>query len=138
MAIEPKRLPTPSDFFECPIWRFDDEDDLDHPVLTPEEVPRSERDLSIRAVFTTPAGLKLDGYVVGISKVFSMALFGHDRFFHVNKNVKDLSEEQMRDFIADRPELGLKSVNDIFPLKYVTQIHRDGYRDFSGVFDLYG
>lgn len=133
----PKQLPTPADFFECAIWRYNDEDDLYYPVLTGEQMPESERDLSIRAVFSTPAGQELDGYVVGISRVFSMGLFGRDVIYNANKNLRALSEEWMQGFISERAELGPKSLSDIFPLKYTTQINRPGYHDFSGVFDLY-
>lgn len=136
--LEPKNLTTPSDFFECAIWRYDEGDDLYHPVLAPDELPDSERDLSIRAVFTTPSGKKMDGYVVGISRVFSMGLFGREKLFHANKSLIHESEGWMRDFIQERPDLGLSSPEDIFPLKYDTQIHQDGYADFSGTFDLKG
>lgn len=136
--LGPKKHKTPSDFFECPIWRYDDEDDLYYPILTPEDIPESERDLSIRAVFTTPSGKKLDGYVVGISRVFSIGLFGREGFFHANKNLKPESEGWMREFIQERPELGLSSPKDIFPLNYTTQIYQDGYADFSGTFNLEG
>jgi hypothetical protein len=136
--LGPRKMKTPTDFFACPIWRYDEDDDVYYPVLEEKEIPEFEHDLRIRAVFTTPSGQKLDGYVVGISRVFSMGLFGREQVFNVNKNLKQLSEENMRALMADRPELGLKAVSDIFPLKYVTQIQRPGYRDFSGVFDLYG
>lgn len=132
----PKKLPTPSDFFLCPIWRYDDEDDLYHPVQDAEELPESERDLSIRAIFTTPSGKKIDGYIVGISRVFSMGLFGEDRFFHANKNLIPETKEWMNEFITQRSDPELRSLKDLFPLHYTTQIDRIGYKDFSGTFDL--
>jgi hypothetical protein len=137
VSLEPKRLASPADFMACPIWRYDDEDDLYHPILEPDQLPESERDLSTRALFVTPGNKRIDGYVVGISRVFSIALFGGDRLFHVNKNMKKLSEENIQRFIIERPEYGLVSAADIFPLGYSTQIFRPGYRDFSGVFDIY-
>lgn len=134
--VEAKRLPNPSDFFACPIWRYDEDDDLYHPVLTEDEIPDSERDLSIRAVFTTPNGMALDGYVVGISRVFSISLFGKNELFHANQNLKPESREWMSQFIYNRPDLKLSSPDDLFPLRYTTQIDRDGYREFSGTFDI--
>jgi len=134
--LEPKRLTTPSDFFACPIWRYDEDDDLYHPVIEANEIPDSERDLSFRAVFVTPSGKKLDGYVVGILRVFSIGLFGRDRFYHANKNLGPESREWMSEFVSDNPDTGLTSWQDLFPLRYTTQINRDGYRDFSGTFDL--
>lgn len=97
--LEPKKLPTPSDFFACPIWRNEDGSDLFYPVLSPDDLPESERDLMIRAVFTTPGGKTFDGYVVGISRVFSIGLFGDDRFYHANQNLRAESEQYMREFI---------------------------------------
>lgn len=134
--LEPKRLTTPSDFFACPIWRYDDEDDLYHPVLGEDEIPESERDLSFRALFVTPSGKRIDGYIVGISRVFSIALFGETRFYHANKNLGSESREWMSEFVSDHPEAGLSSWQDLFPLRYTTQINRHGYRDFSGTFNL--
>lgn len=136
MIVEPKAMKTAADFFACPIWRYDEEDDLYHPVLDEGEIPESERDLSIRAIFTTPSGNKLDGYVVGISKIFSIGLFSHDRLYHANKNLGPESKEWMEEYVSKRPEMGLNSWKDLFPLRYTTQINRDGYRDFSGTFDL--
>lgn len=134
--ISPKILTTPSDFFACPVWRYDDEDDLYHPVFDTDELPESEHNLSFRAVFTTPSGNKIDGYVVGISRVFSIGLFGEDHFFHANKNLGPESREWMNEFIAARSDSDLRSLEDLFPLRYATQINRIGYRDFSGTFDL--
>jgi hypothetical protein len=136
IEIQSKKLPTSSDFFVCPIWRYDEDDDLYHPVSTEDEIPESERDLSIRAVFTTPSGAKIDGYVVGISRVFSIALFGSNGFFHANLNLGPESQQWMREFLADRIDLKISSPKEMFPLQYTTQINRVGYRDFSGIFDL--
>ncbi|WP_430444406.1 hypothetical protein [Sphingorhabdus contaminans] len=96
--LTPKYIKTPSDFFECPIWRYDYDDDLYYPVLETDDLPESEQDLTIRAIFTTPSGKKIDGYVVGISRVFSIGLFGEDRFFYVNKNLGPESREWMNEF----------------------------------------
>lgn len=136
MILAPKKLTTPSDFFSCPVWRYDDEDDLYHPVLEENDIPESERDLSFRAIFTTPAGKKLDGYVVGISRVFSIGLFGGDRFYHANKNLGPESRVWMEEYVSNQPEIGINSWQDLFPLQYTTQMMREGYRDFSGIFDL--
>ena len=135
MTVTPKDMKTAADFFACPIWRYDEEDDLYYPVMEESDIPESERDLSIRAVFVTPSGKKIDGYVVGISRVFSIGLFGENRLYHANKNLAPESREWMNEFISDHSELGANSWQDLFPLQY-TQINGDGYRDFSGKFDL--
>jgi hypothetical protein len=136
MSIKAKKTTCPSDFFECPLWRYDDSDDLYHPVETPDDLPESERELSTRAIFTTPSGKRLDGYVVGISRVFSIGLFSESRLYHANKNLKPETGKWMQDFVRARPDLDIAQWDELFPLKYETQIRRAGYRDFAGTFDL--
>lgn len=136
MGIEAKNVTAPSDFLACPLWRYDDEDDLYHPVLTASELPESERLLSIRAKFTAPNGELFDGYVVGIERVFSIGLFGGERVFHVNKNLPDLSERQLHAFLQTQPRLEGLPVGALFPLRYVTTINNDPFSDFSGSFEL--
>jgi len=136
MKLGPTDIKTPSHFFECPIWRYEEDDDLYHPVMESDDLPDSESDLSIRALFVTPAGKTIDGYVVGISRVFSLTLFWKERLFHVNKNLIPESREFMLEFISERDDPDLRTLDDIFPLRYTTQINRLDYRDFSGTFDL--
>ena len=136
MAIEAKKVLLPSDFMACSIWRYDDEDDLFHPVLSGDQLPESERDLSIRAKFKTPAGDALDGYVVGISRVFSIGLFAGDRICLVNKNLPDLSLKQISAFMDGNPQLRAKSAGELFPLQYVSTIGREEFADFSGSFEM--
>ncbi|MBX9432001.1 hypothetical protein ACI2VK_08010 [Ralstonia nicotianae] len=136
MVIEAKKVATPSDFSACPIWRYDDEDDLYHPVLTADELPESERLLSIRARFVTPNGQSFDGYVVGIERVFSIGLFGGGQVFHVNKNLPDLSEKQLQAFLQTQPGPEALSTKALFPLSYTTTINREPFADFSGKFEM--
>ncbi len=134
--LGPKRLMTPADFHACPVWRYDEDEDRYHPVLTENDLPESERDLSFLATFTTPKGKEIDGYVVGISRVFSIGLFGGDRFYHANKNLQTETKQWMNEFILEHSDPEIRSLKDILPLRYRTRINRDGYRDFLGVFDL--
>jgi hypothetical protein len=134
LGIEAKALPTPADFRACPIWRYDQDDELYHPVVAGKDLPESERDVSIYARFQTPAGFEFDGYVVGIERVFSIGLFAGDQVFQCNKNLKDLSLEQVRRFLAATGRIG--SSETFFPLRYTTSINGSSYRDFSGQFHL--
>lgn len=136
MAIDAKKVTIPADFSACPVWRYDDEDDLYHPVLTADELPESERLLSIRARFTAANGKSFDGYVVGIERVFSIGLFGGGRVFHVNKNLPDLSEKQLRAFLQTQPGMEESPIGSLSPLGFTTTIGRGPFIDFSGSFDL--
>jgi hypothetical protein len=136
LATDAKKVLAPQDFSACAIWRFDDEDDLYHPVANAAELPESERVLSIRATFTTPEGKSFPGYVVGIERIFSFALFGGDRVFHVNMNLPDLSLKQLGAFLQTQATEAEQTVESLFPLSFASAINEAPFVDFSGQFDL--
>lgn len=133
---EPRKLLRPEDFAACALWKYDDEVDLYYPVLSAEQLPEAARDLMIRAEFRTPSGVLLNGYVVGIHGIFSIGLFGDDNIYYVNTNLLDLSRRQMQSLLANQPNLTGKTLEDLFPLEYVTTIREEAFSDFSGRFDL--
>jgi hypothetical protein len=135
LAIDAKKVLAPQDFSACAIWRYDDDDDLYHPVITPDHLPESERVLSIRATFTTPGGKSFPGYVVGIERIFSFGLFGGDRVFHVNMNLPDLSAKQLEAFLQVQAGESGQTVESLFPLGYVSEINQEPFVDFSGRFE---
>ena len=124
------------DFTTCPIWRYDEGDDLYFPVMEGKDLPESERNVSILVECKTNSGHKFMGYIVGISKVFSMALFCAEKTFHINKNIPDLSAEQMMDFLKCVGLSESTTIQDLFPLEYATKIARSEFRDFSGRFEM--
>lgn len=132
----PTKLLTPADFDACPLWRYDDGDDLDHPVISTEEIPELERELFTKAIFTTRAGDTLEGCVIGISYVFSIGLFGGDKVFILNKNMEDHSRQQVNELLALHPSIKARTFDELFPVKYRTTIGRLGYREFSGSFEF--
>lgn len=135
MATNGVKLIGPQGFKESSIWRFDEDADLYYPVLSPDDIPESERDLSILAEFTLPSGATASGYVVGISRVFSLGLFCNGRTFHVNKNLKDLSIKQVEQFLSC---MGLSDVHaqEVFPLAFKTNINRAEFNEMEGIFNL--
>ncbi|HEY4145305.1 hypothetical protein [Pinirhizobacter sp.] len=135
MTTDAKKVLAAQEFLACAIWCFDDEDDLYHPVVRVDQLPESERMLSIRATFTTPQGKSFSGYVVGIERVFSFGLFGGDRVFHVNMNLHDLSTKQLDAFLQSRPDMAGQTVESLFPLSYVSTINQEPFVDFSGRFE---
>jgi hypothetical protein len=136
LVVEAKKLVTLQDFQSCPVWRYDEDDDLYHPVMRESDLPDSQRDVSIFAEFKTPGGHSFSGYVVGISRVFSVGLFCGDRTFHINKNIPDLSVEQVRELLACAGLDDVHTVGEFFPLEYRTLILRDEFVDFSGRFEI--
>ena len=124
------------DFETCPVWRYDEDDDLHFPVVQGKDLPDSERDVSIFVDCKTKSGHKFNGYIVGIGKIFSMGLFCADKTFYVNRNLLDLSFEQMRGFLECAGLSNLLTVENLFPLEYTTKINRDEFIDFSGQFEM--
>jgi hypothetical protein len=129
---------TPSDFKDCPIWRYDEDADGYVPVRREADLPERVRDLSLRAEFTTQKGYVFEGYVVGVENVFSMGLFGNERVYHINKNLRDLSREQAEEFLAASGLSGELSYEAMFPLRYETKWGGPMFNDFSGVFEMPG
>jgi hypothetical protein len=135
LVTNAKKVLSPQDFSTCAIWRYDDEDNLYHPVTSISQVPESERLLSIRATFTTPEGKSLPGYVVGIERIFSFGLFGGDRVFHVNLNLPKLSAKQLSAFLQVQADEAGQKVESLFPLSYASEINQEPFVDFSGRFE---
>jgi hypothetical protein len=135
LATNAKKVLAPQDFSSCAIWRYDDEDDLYHPVTSIGQLPESERVLSIRSTFTTPEGKSFPGYVVGIERVFSFGLFDGDRVFHVNLNLPILSAKQLASFLQARADEAGQTIESLFPLSYASAINQEPFIDFSGRFE---
>ena len=123
-------------FETCPVWRYDEDDDLYFPVLTGKDLPEFERDVAIFVEYKTPSGIKFPGYIMGISKVFSLGLFCGGKTFYMNKNLPDLSAEQMSEFLECAGLTDLLSIKNLLPLEYVTKINHDEFQDFSGQFEM--
>ena len=126
----------PPDFYNCPVWKYDEESDLYYPVFGIDDVPDLARDLRIRAVFTTPDGQTLDGYIVGIESIFSMALFFGDRIYNVNKNMLGPSRVRIYEYLRDRDTSEKMTFESMFPLKFETRWESEDFRNFSGVFEM--
>lgn len=124
------------DFQFCPVWRYDEDMNLYFPVTEGKDLPESERDVSIFVECKANSGHTFSGYIVGISKIFSMGLFCKEKTFHLNKNLPDLSAEQIRAFLECANLTNALTAEKLFPLKYTTQIKRDEFRDFSGNFEM--
>jgi hypothetical protein len=130
------KLVSLSEFLTCPIWRYDEDDDLYYAVNHGKDLPESERDISILVECKTNSGHKFMGYVVGIEKVFSMAIFFEEKTFHVNKNLPDLSAKQMKALLMCAGFPGKVTVEQLFPIEYTTQIMRSEFKEFSGKFEV--
>lgn len=136
MSSNAKESPGKADYQEHSMWKYDDESDLYYPVISPKDLPEAESDLSIYTKFTLPNGKNVEGYTVGVERVFSMGLFGDNNIFFINKNMPDLSTEQIQMFLVEQPLLEIEKASDIFPLKYRTLINADGFSDVTGTFDM--
>ena len=135
MAINKgKQYLTLEDLKQYSIWKTSDIDDLDYPVTCSDDFPEDQYDLSIRTIFTTPSGIKLMGFLVGIKNVFSIAIYVDDQVFYFNRNLQgDYPETLEKLSKALGQEITMK---DFSPLKYVTDIDLPGFKNIEGEFDL--
>lgn len=135
MAIKGgKQYLTLEDLKQHSIWKFCDQDGLTYPVNCAEDFPEDQYDLSIRAMFTTPSGVDLLGYLVGIKNVFSIAILCEGQEFYFNRNLPQDYPEKLSKLSKI---LGRKlTMKDFSPLKYVTNIDLDGFKNIEGEFDL--
>lgn len=136
MAASAKKLLQPSDFDECPVWSYDEDGDNYYPVRVEGDLPEQSRDLRILAEFVTPSGRKLRGYVGGVERVFAIGLFGEGRIFHVNKNLREPSKDQVQEFLAETGLASILAFESMFPMRFETQWENDTFANFSGVFDM--
>ena len=127
---------SPSDFDSCPVWKYDEGSDLFYPVSGEKDLPELTRDLIIRAVFTTPGGDRFEGYIVGVERVFSMALFLGGRVYHVNRNMPGPSREQIDEFLSNKGGASTLTFDSMFPLRFETSWESETFANFSGVFEM--
>lgn len=66
MAVNGIKIVELHDFESCPVWRYDEDEDLYFPVRQEEDVPDSERDILIFVECKINSGHKFPGYIVGI------------------------------------------------------------------------
>jgi hypothetical protein len=133
---KPHKVAVRSDFAQCSLWRRDEHDDLVYPVVSEKDIPENDRDLLIRAKFTTPSGDAFDGYIVGFSRVFAISIFVGDLKFGLNKNAYTLVRATVQKILDAAQPPFTQTVEDFFPLKYQTAIDRQGFREFTGTFDV--
>lgn len=122
---------SPAAFVECASWRYDDFSDAYFPVKSLDDLPEDVKDLRIGAEFTFANGVRAEGYVCGVERIFSIALFSAGRIFHVNSNLPELSLEQLDEFCAST---GLRlSPEALLPVRFSTSWGGRLFNDFSGV-----
>lgn len=138
MKAEGIRCPGLGSYKACSMWRYDELDDVYYPVLSPNDLPDSESDLSTYARFTFPNGKVCDGYVVGVKRVFSIGLFGAGAMFFFNQNLPDLSAMQAKMFLEKVAGLEMCNMQDLFPMTYRTKVGQEGFLEVDGVFDMSG
>jgi hypothetical protein len=116
------------------IWKFNDVDDLTYPVISAEDFPENSFDLKIRSKFFTPTGIELLGYIVGVKNIYTITLYVRDMIINFNRNLPQYYQQDL-DKLAT--VLGHKlTIFDFSPLKYITDIDLEGFRNIEGEFDL--
>jgi hypothetical protein len=123
-----------SDFDEFASWRYDDISDMYVPVKSLEDLPEDAKDLRIRAKFVFGNGFSASGYVCGVERVFSIALFSGERIFYMNSNLPELSLDQLAEFAVS---VGIDlPARALLPVHFSTSWGGVLFNDFSGVFSV--
>ena len=126
------------DFEYARLWKYDDIGDAYLPVFCPDQLPEDTRDLRIFARFTFANGSTIDGYISGISNVFSICLFVSDCPVRFNRNITgELFQREFQKIIRHgEPPTDLRP-SDVFPMIYETEFgwSERGYNDFVGEFN---
>ena len=126
------------DFGYARLWKYDDIDDVFLPVFCPDQLPEDTRDLRIFARFTFANGSTIDGYISGISNVFSICLFVSDCPVRFNRNITgELFHREFQKIIRyGEPPTDLRP-SDVFPMIYETEFgwSERGFNDFKGEFN---
>jgi hypothetical protein len=131
------------DYDTCSIWYYDEESDLYYPINSPDEIPdyADPRDLSVKAIFYTPSGEPLKGYITlprdTKHEVFSIGIFVNGRQFFFNDNLPGPSKDQLEDMLKELDAGKFRSEKDIFPVRYETDFNFEGYNNFQGIFDAF-
>ena len=125
---------TSQDIKAFSIWKFNDVDDLNYPVTSTDDFPEGEFDLRIRTNFFTPKGMEFIGYIVGIRNIYSIAIYIEGQKFRFNRN---LPGNYLKTLESIGKALGRKvTISDFSPLKYITDIDLEGFKNIEGEFDL--
>ena|SRR3989338_1103059 len=122
------------DLRESSIWKLNDSHDLYYPVTCSQDFPEDDFDLRIRAKFFTPSGIELVGYIVGVQDIFSIAIYVDSDRFGFNRN---LPGDYSGTLDKLSKALGKRlTIENFSPLKYITDIDLEGFRNIEGEFDL--
>jgi hypothetical protein len=127
--------PQERDFAQFPIWA-DVDDDLYRPVEGVVTLPEDMGQLLVRALFVTPAGTNIDGYVaLGRGRVYAIGLFLKSREVGFNINLSDLAEEKFKSLQKALPTAQARSKAMVFPIRYATGFKRANGEELAGIFD---
>lgn len=131
-----KEYLTKKDLQQHSMWIERDEDELTYPICGEQDFPENMgfNDLRIRARFITPAGIELNGYIIGLKNIYCIVIFLNDEVIYLNKNLyKDclIAIEKINKITGQH-----LSVKDFSPLKFDTQIDIEGFKNIQGEFDL--
>jgi hypothetical protein len=129
-----KQLLTPKDFAECPVWRYDEDQEGYFEVRGEEDLSGDVGDLEILATFTTPTGLQLTGEIIGVRDIFAIGLFVNDEIVLINRNMQSRSREQVAKFLTLSGLSDKLSFETLFPLRFKTRWGDETFVDFEGVF----
>ena len=131
-------LLTPADFMRCPVWVYDEDQEVYREVRSLDDLD-DERydtyDLQIKAVFTTPNGIELAGKVVGVENPYAIGLFAGNEIVGINRHMRSDSRQQVARFLTLTGLESKLSFDTLFPLRYRSAWGGELFTDFEGVFE---
>lgn len=120
---------------DFPVWAYDLDAEVFSPLLNLEKKISCIEDLFFRAKYFTLQGIEFVGFING-DKGHAFTIFRNNRGYAGNNSAKDISMAQMTQLLEDSVGLKITSPQDIFPLRFKTDINMEPYIDWEGVIDL--
>ena len=116
----------------CPVWKVDDSGDFLLPVFEYDPLPTDGSVLVLKARFTTPTGVQLDGTITNPPVPHVVTLDVGDQWVGFNKALPDFAAGELNTLFH---LLGTAPFS-LFPLRFETDFHFPGKPNITGVFDI--
>ncbi len=127
----------PEHFEACTVWKFDDRDDLWHPVYGPSDLPDSVDDIYFGVKFTTPKGVEFEGWINNPDSLYAIGIFFDNEDYIFNRMLQDRGLDKFNKIREKVKSDRIATVDDMFPIRYeCNHEHKHPWvKNFSGSFD---
>jgi hypothetical protein len=119
------------DFNQFPVWVWDEDGVWHQPITEADPSPDDYGTLFIRSRFFTNDRV-FDGYLIGGSRFYAMAIFANGTDFHFNRNLVALSQKSLSQLFSALDCTPFQ----FFPVRYESPVCFKGGKVITGEFDL--